>query len=489
MTKNFRAIRSVTCLLLFTLVTSHISFAQDSWSVVFRGIGTFSSPRLTDLNLDGIGDIILGAGREEFHACDSGVMALDGLTGKLLWHVKTIDNIYGSAALKDLNGDKIEDVIIGGRSAELLAIDGRSGKVLWRFDKKSGNQKWFNFYNAQFIPDQDSDGLEDILMSNGGNVLAAPLDSINRYPGYLLVLSAKDGKVLAKAPMPDLKETYMSVSALPIKGGNDFYVVYGTGGETLGGHLYVTTLSEILKGDLSKSRLLASSPRHGYIAPAVWVDITGDDIPDVVANAVEGKLLAFDGKTFNPIWSIKVPNTEAYSSIATGFFTEDKTPDFLVSYAVGQWPNLESSVQIMVNGLSGKIVFEDSLGFYQTSTPVVVDIDGDGRDEAILSVNVHVYDDYNNKTLNNILVSIDFKTNEVNQIGELNTGSNISTTPWIGDMNKDGLLDIILFHATNTRKPYTFDGMRVHRIKTQIPIRSKIKWGAYMGSHYDGVFK
>ena len=158
MTKNFRAIKSVIHLILFMLVTTHCSVAQDSWSVVFRGIGTFSSPRVTDLNLDGIGDIILGAGREEFHACDSGVMALDGRTGKMIWNVKTVDNIYGSAALKDLNGDHIEDVIIGGRSAELLAIDGKSGKVLWRFDKKSGSQKWFNFYNAQFIPDQDSDG-------------------------------------------------------------------------------------------------------------------------------------------------------------------------------------------------------------------------------------------------------------------------------------------------------------------------------------------
>ena len=61
MTKNFRAVKSVIRLILFMLVTTHCSFAQDSWSVVFRGIGTFSSPRVTDLNLDGIGDIILGA--------------------------------------------------------------------------------------------------------------------------------------------------------------------------------------------------------------------------------------------------------------------------------------------------------------------------------------------------------------------------------------------------------------------------------------------
>jgi len=36
-----------------------------------QGIGIFSSPRVTDLNGDGIGDIVFGAGRTEFHACDS----------------------------------------------------------------------------------------------------------------------------------------------------------------------------------------------------------------------------------------------------------------------------------------------------------------------------------------------------------------------------------------------------------------------------------
>ena len=87
-----------------------------------------------------------------------------------------------------------------------------------------------------------------------------------------------------------------------------------------------------------------------------------------------------------------------------------------------------------------------------------------------------------------MLVSLNFKNNEVNQISETIKGSNISTTPWIGDIDKDGLLDIVYFHGTNVDKSYTFDGMRVNRIATKIPIRSKIKWGSYMGSNYDGVF-
>lgn len=461
--------------------------AQASWSVKFPNIGTFSSPRVTDLNGDGTGDIILGAGREEFQACDSAVLALNGLNGEILWRIASVDQVFGTASLKDLNGDGVDDVIIGGRSAELWAINGRTGEIIWKFDKKKGAKKWFGFYNAQFIHDLDNDGLEDILTSNGGDVMVAPYDP-KRAVGHLVILSSRDGHLIAKAPMPDGKETYMSVAALPTPDGKDYRVIYGTGGETIGGNLFVTTLSQILKGDLSESIHLDSSPRNGYIGPPVWIDINGDGHHDIVANAVEGKLVAFDGQTYKPIWSVKMPNTEAYSSIAPGYFTGDSIPDFYVSYAVGVWPKLEWSKQFMVDGKSGAVSFIDSLGFYQTSTPVVIDIDGDGWDEAILSVNAEVYDSNENRSLSTIIFLNSFRDNELIQLGEPDTGSNISSTPWIGDVDNDGLLDIVYCHETNPDKSYTFDGMQVNRLSTDIPIKAKIKWGSYMGSNYDGIF-
>jgi hypothetical protein len=460
--------------------------AQKSWSVKFRGLGTFSSPRVSDFNQDGVGDIVLGAGKEEFHATDSAVIALDGRTGKMLWNVGAADQVFGSATLKDISGDNVEDVIISGRSGELMAINSKNGKVIWRFDKNTEKKKWYGFYNAQFIPDINNDGSDDILTSNGGNVWAAPHEEKNRPAGTMVILNGRDGKLIKSAAMPDGKETYMSVSALPTE--KDYDIVFGTGGETVGGNLFVTHLSELLKEDLSRSKLLQSSSTNGYIGPAVWIDINNDSVKDIVANAVEGKISAFDGKTYQPFWSVKIPNTEAYSSVAPGNFTDDNVPDFFVSYAVGVWPNLEWSKQILVNGANGKIEYVDSLGFYQTSTPVVIDIDGDGRDEAILSVNIQVYDERDNLSLNNIIVSLNFKTGEMDQLAGPFAGSNISTTPWIGDLDQDNFLDIVYAHGTNTKKSYTFDGMQVNRIVTKIPIRKKIIWGSYMGSNHNGIF-
>ncbi len=153
MSENKQIIFIVLVMLIFTQTGL---LAQLSWAKKLPGIGTFSSPRIADLNGDGIGDIVLGAGREEFQACDSAVVALDGKTGALLWKVSAKDQIFGSAALKDINNDGVKDVFINGRSAELIAIDGKKGTVIWRFQvPDTEKSEWFNFYNPQFIADQN----------------------------------------------------------------------------------------------------------------------------------------------------------------------------------------------------------------------------------------------------------------------------------------------------------------------------------------------
>jgi hypothetical protein len=85
----------------------------------------------------------------------------------------------------------------------------------------------------------------------------------------------------------------------------------------------------------------------------------------------------------------------------------------------------------MVNGANGKIDYIDSLGSYQTSTPVVMDVDGDGIDEALINVNIVSYDFLDKASFQNIMVLIDFKTKEALQLTKGNPGSNISSTPWI----------------------------------------------------------
>ena len=88
-----------------------------------------------------------------------------------------------------------------------------------------------------------------------------------------------------------------------------------------------------------------------------------------------------------------------------------------------------------------------------------------------------------------MLVKIDFQSDEVVQIGDTYEGNNITSTPWTGDLDQDGFLDILYCHSTNVRHTYNFNGMRITRIATKTPIYKTVKWGAYQGSKYDGVYR
>jgi len=49
-----------------------------------------------------------------------------------------------------------------------------------------------------------------------------------------MVFSGRDGELIAKAAMPDQKETYMSVVLHDLDGFGNPDVIFGTGGETIG---------------------------------------------------------------------------------------------------------------------------------------------------------------------------------------------------------------------------------------------------------------
>lgn len=464
------------------------------WEVEFHNFGTHSSPRAADLNNDGVKDLIIGCSKKEFQQNDTAIMAIDGATGKILWKASARDQVYGSAALLDINRDGTPDIIIGGRSAELQALDGKTGKVIWAFFPKGNSMEprkkgWFNFYNPQVVPDQNHDGIEDILVSNGGDILAAPYDP-HRPTGNLLVIDGSNGKTLAVAKMPDGKETYFSVVVSKLsKDDSEYTVIFGTGGETIGGNLYRTTLKDVMKQDISGATMLAHSEHKGFIAPPVLCDLNLDGCLDIVANAVEGVTVAIDGKTNRFLWRNGLKNAEAYGSLAVGYFNGDSIPDLFTTFTEGTWPNLENSKQIMFDGKDGKIAFLDSLGILQTSSPVIADFNNDGFDDGLVSINYVVVEKEIFRRYHNMLAIYDFHKDSTYQLTKDTTGINLSSTPWIGDLDNDGKIDIVYCYLTNPRSETAMDGFKMVRLSLDIELKKSVKWGSYMGSNYNGVFK
>ena len=461
------------------------------WVRTFKRLGTLSSPRMVDLTKDGILDVVLGAGSIEFQASDSAVLAIDGADGATLWTARARDQIFGSPVFQDITGDGVPEVFIGGRAAELKALDGKDGTIVWEYfpfavDITQSDSGAYNFYSPQIIPDQDNDGLGDLLVAAGGYVKALPHDP-NRPAGKLLVISSASGKKLAGASMPDSAEIYMSVVVADFTGNDELSVIFGTGGETLGGGLYKAYLGDLLKNDLSKATLLATGKEKGFIAPPVLADITNDETPDIIVNAVDGRMLAIDGSTNETLWEVSIPGTEAYCSIAVGFYTADQVPDFFTNFGIGIWPDLDRSVQFMVDGKTGEVMFRDTLGTFQESSPVTCDFNQDGHDDALISLNHQSLTGFSNQ-----LTIIDFHNDSIYNTGPRNFGANVASTPWIGDLDQDGLLEIIYCNEANPFDLLSIsfkEGLKITKLKTGIPVDDPLSWGGYMGSYHDGIFR
>ena len=486
------------CLLLWLDACTERRKSEVVWDVNFPRIGSQSSPRAADLNGDGVLDVIIGAGENEYQKSTQGILALNGANGELLWQQEAEDQVYGSPTLYDVTGDDVKDVFIGGRSPHFKALDGRTGKILWEYKFSYENHPVlkharFNFNNSALVPDQTGDGLSDILTVNGGNSLAAPYSVENRFPGVMILFDSKAGEILAADTMPDGKESYMPPLCFESKEGAEPMVVFGTGGETISGSLYMTSLSDLMNHRLKNATVIASEEGHGFIAPPTVADISGDGHRDIIAISHGSTVFAIDGKTKKIHWKRVIPRTESSNSFAAGYFTDDDVPDFFTFVSKGQWPNSTGSLQIMLDGTDGSVAFIDSLGCTGFSSPVVYDLNNDGRDEAIISINEYDcklgFTGQSPAMMENKLVAVNFASNTVQTIDQQKGFKNIFTTPWIGDINGDRYLDIV--HCQYFHRSYllSFMGMRVKRIATPIRMDEEVAWGAYMGTLGDGVLQ
>jgi hypothetical protein len=170
---------------------------------------------------------LTGDGRLEMVLCEpelGKVTIIDGASGSQLWQ-RTDQSQFGWAASAhpDLDGDGVRDLLIaapgfdGGATGHVFACRGSDGAVLW--------QRTYGSAEADFglglgvVPDQDSDGVADLLVS-----MRAGSES-----GEATVLvSARDGRVLAYALTPlavALEQTRSGQFAFRSKDLNDSGVV------------------------------------------------------------------------------------------------------------------------------------------------------------------------------------------------------------------------------------------------------------------------
>jgi len=356
--------------------------------------------------------------------------------------------------------------------------------------KKAG---WFNFSNAQLIPDQDHDGLDDLLIANGGDATIGNVLT-PRPVERLLILSSRSGAILHDAPVSDGKETYCS--PVLVREGQDpakWLLLFGTGGEAIGGHFYKATLGDLLKNDLSKAIILVTETSKGVVAPALIVDLNADNTPDYVISTVAARTLAIDGKTNQLLWGFQHPDAETYSMPAVGYFTgNDNVPDFFVCYAIGTYPAYERGIQFLLDGATGKVVDQFESSGFSYASPLSADLNDDGHDDALVSVNATRK---GSKEVINQLVGYDFHNKEQLIVGDALPGANFAITPCLTDFDGDGDVLYGSLAASTLRYPGVLAGQSLPR-QTSLARHElrglsleAVRWGAYMGTTGNAVFK
>lgn len=489
-----------TLLLLFTFSCKQAKHENKDWDITIDSVYSASSPQAIDLNGDSIKDIVMGAGGEEWVHIKTGVLAINGADGSILWTAPARNQIVGSALFLDINSDNIPDVIIGGREAELQAIDGSNGDLLWKFFDKKGmmmarNDGLYNFYNPQLVLDQNQDGIKDILICNGGDAVI-PAGMKYRPPGALMLIDGKTGKIIAQDKMPDAQETYASPVCFDCEKNKNPTFIFGSGGETRKGSLYKCKLSDLLGKNLKNAQIIDSTYEKGYIAPPILADFTGDKILDILVNTAEGKTKLFDGISNKLIWSVKCDSSEVFSQPAIGYFVGgDKILDVFVNYAKGVYPTYSSTEQWLINGKTGKVEKKYSDLRFTYSSPLTIDLNDDGNDDVVMNT---VKDSLilNKKKPFYELTTFDFKNNKTGFIGTRYNGACFASTPWFGDLDNDHKLDIIYSGSPATYSEFpgitAFEkpimNLSIHRLKIQsIPSKS-VKWGNYMGKDCKSMF-
>ena len=478
--------------LLIIVLSMQLMSQEISWTNNIPLVTTFSSPRTTDLNNDGIEDIILGGGIDG-QITPFGVIAVDGLNGNTIWTMETRNEMFNSPQFFDYNEDGIDDILIGGRDAELRLISGANGDLIWEFwdnETNPNDEGWYNFYTSQIIEDQTGDGFPDILAANGGDHSILDTENPNRPPGHIMIIDGFNGSAFKTAVVPDSNETYLSPVICDLNGDGNCSIIFGTGGEGIQGNLWISNLTELLDENLSNAIPLIPNSELGHIAPPVIGDLDLDGVKDIITQGFDGKVSAINGSDFNLIWQYAIDNTESSASPILGVFSNDGNLDVFATIFSGILSSYNDYYQVLIDGQTGTQLWIDSIGDINYATPIAFDSNGDGQDEPLISV-------MNNNGISweDELILIDFSNNsQTTLIGPIASG-NIASTPQIKDTDNDNLLDIIFATQANSLDPFDVngtsidDGINIMKITTNFttPITG-VAWGSYMGTNFDGQY-
>lgn len=468
---------------------NHLLSQNLLWQTTYPTGKNFSSMAAYDLDHNGIQELIIGLGTED-SLVNTAILVLSS-DGNILWEFASANQLYTQPIFKDITGDGIDDVFMGGRMAGFYAVNGSNGNLIWQFWNSPNDpiaSGWYNFYGGNFIPDVNNDGVEDILVSNGGDPYVPPFQP--QPAGKLVILNTLTGQVLHQDTMPDSQPTYNAPVLYPnLQNSTNPLILYGSGGETLPGKFFLTTLQDLINNNIQNSLVLASDTVKGFISQVALADLNLDGHLDILAPCLNSTLYAIDGQSYQYLWVKDFPNYELYSAPSIGLLNTDFVPDVSILIQKGQFPDYHSFKALAIDGLNGNIIREDSMLAppWQVTPACIIDWNQDGVDETIHIRNFNVPINQDTTFIYSHLVITDYFHQTLDTFPFIFKGTSLYAQPLIRDIDNNGLLDFIFTLVDDTMYFYK-NGIQIYRFELPLSANLPISWAGYTGTHLNSIF-
>jgi pSer/pThr/pTyr-binding forkhead associated (FHA) protein len=345
-----------------------------------------ATPVLADINGDEYLDVIVAD-------ANGFVLALDGLEGKKIFEAEVSDRILAPVVAGDLSGDGIADIVVASNSGIVVALNGK-GQTLWKTSNELGLGE---VINRPLLADVNNDNIVDVLVPTSNRGLVA-LDGAHGWEIWNTAEMTR-GKVITAPLQADLNDDGVS----------DFVLL------TDSGQVLAVTSQQGKVWSLWEAQ---TAPI--YYASPLYIEVNGEE--SLIAVATDnGGVIALNAQSGRMAWISNLQKRFFSSPVAVDA-NGDEVADVVA---------IDSNGDIFVlDALTGDEIWSSGLGAKVQASAALFDMDNDGRNDLFLldaQGNLNVVDMGRGRTT----------------LAAHLANKGYMASPVLGDVNNDGLLDVI----------------------------------------------